>query len=185
MQTGRLKAFNFQKWIDEHKHLLKPPVGNKLVFEGTDTVVQVVGGPNARADYHDDPVEEFFYQLKGNMVLRVVEEDGEPPRDIHIREGELFLLPANTVHSPRRPVDTIGLVVERQRHEDEEESIRWLCDSCGNLLYLHQQVITDLGTQLKPVMELFWSREDLRTCSACGTVMQKPTEPPPPVPDAD
>ncbi len=94
MQTGRLKAFNFQKWIDEHRHLLKPPVGNKLVFEGTDTIVQVVGGPNARADYHDDPVEEFFYQLKGDMVLKVC-DDGKF-YDVPIREGEVFLLPATS-----------------------------------------------------------------------------------------
>jgi hypothetical protein len=71
MQSGRLKAFNFLKWINENAHLLKPPVGNKKVFEDGDMTVQVVGGPNERVDYHDDPVEEFFYQLKGNMVLKV------------------------------------------------------------------------------------------------------------------
>ena len=73
MAARRLHAFNFQNWIDEHQHLLKPPVGNKKVFEDGDMTVQVVGGPNERTDYHDDPVEEFFYQLKGDMVLKIVE----------------------------------------------------------------------------------------------------------------
>ena len=91
MASGRLQAFNFQNWIKEHQHLLKPPVGNKKVFEDGQMTVQVVGGPNARTDYHDDPVEEFFYQLKGDMVLKVV-DNGEF-YDIPIREGEVFLLP--------------------------------------------------------------------------------------------
>jgi 3-hydroxyanthranilate 3,4-dioxygenase len=101
MQTGRLKAFNFQKWIAENEHLLKPPVGNKKVFEDGDMTVQVVGGPNERCDYHDDPVEEFFYQLKGNMVLKV--GDNGNFYDVPIKEGEVFLLPPHVRHSPQRP----------------------------------------------------------------------------------
>ena len=101
MQTGRLRAFNFQKWIGENQHLLKPPVGNKKVFEDGEMTVQVVGGPNERTDYHDDPVEEFFYQLKGDMVLKVC-DDGKF-YDVPIREGEVFLLPPHTPHSPQRP----------------------------------------------------------------------------------
>lgn len=178
-----LAAINLAKWIEEHRDVLKPPVGNAMVYKDGEFQVMIVAGPNSRTDYHCEPGEELFYQLKGGITLKVI-EDGQM-RDIHIREGEIFLLPANTIHSPRRPVDTIGLVVERQRHEDEEESIRWMCDACGNLLYMFTGVITDLGTQLKPVMEEFWSRPDLRTCSKCGTVMEKPTAPPPPVPDAD
>lgn len=178
-----LAAINLAKWIEEHRDVLKPPVGNAMVYKDGEFQVMIVAGPNSRTDYHCEPGEELFYQLKGGITLKVI-EDGQM-RDIHIREGEIFLLPANVIHSPRRPVDTIGLVVERQRHEDEEESVRWMCDSCGNLLWMFTGVITDLGTQLKPVMEEFWSREDLRTCSTCGTVMQKPTAPPPPVPDAD
>ena len=100
MQTGRLKAFNFQKWIAENEHLLKPPVGNKKVFEDGDMTVQVVGGPNERCDYHDDPVEGFFYQLKGNMVLKV--GDNGNFYDVPIKEGEVFLLPPHVRHSPQR-----------------------------------------------------------------------------------
>jgi 3-hydroxyanthranilate 3,4-dioxygenase len=101
MTIGRLQAFNFQKWIAENQHLLKPPVSNKKVFEDGEMTVQVVGGPNERTDYHDDPVEEFFYQLKGDMVLKVV-DDGKF-YDVPIREGEVFLLPPHVPHSPQRP----------------------------------------------------------------------------------
>ena len=102
MPTGRLHAFNFQNWIDEHKHLLKPPVGNKKVFEDGEMTVQVVGGPNQRTDYHDDPVEEFFYQLEGNIVIKVV--DNGQFYDVPIREGEVFLLPRTcaTLRSGRK-----------------------------------------------------------------------------------
>src|SRR5512144_2148105 len=101
MATSRLRAFNFQNWIREHQHLLKPPVGNKKVFEDGAMTVQVVGGPNERTDYHDDPVEEFFYQLKGDMVLKIA--DHGQFYDIPIREGDVFLLPPHVPHSPQRP----------------------------------------------------------------------------------
>ena len=129
MQTGRLRAFNFQKWIDENQHLLKPPVGNKKVFEDGEMTVQVVGGPNERTDYHDDPVEEFFYQLKGDMVLKVC-DDGKF-YDVPIREGEVFLLPPHTPHSPQRPqAGSVGLVVEAAR-PTELDAFNWYCFECG------------------------------------------------------
>src|SRR5690625_6642239 len=62
----RFGPFDFQGWIERHRHLLKPPVGNKLVFEEAGMTVMVVGGPNQRVDFHDDPGEEFFYQLEGD-----------------------------------------------------------------------------------------------------------------------
>jgi len=70
---SELRAFNFKQWIDEHRDLLKPPVGNVVVWKDTDFIVMVIGGPNARTDYHDDPYEEFFYQLEGNMTLRIMD----------------------------------------------------------------------------------------------------------------
>ena len=124
------KAFNFQKWIDENEHLLKPPVGNKKVFEDGDMTVQVVGGPNERADYHDDPVEEFFYQLKGDMVLKV--GDNGNFYDVPIREGDVFLLPPHVRHSPQRPAGSIGLVVEPKRYDaDPFDAFEWYCFECG------------------------------------------------------
>src|SRR3989442_5397501 len=117
MASGRLQAFNFSDWIREHQHLLQPPVGNQRVFEDADMTIQVVGGPNERTDYHDDPVEEFFYQLKGNMVLKV--GDNGSFYDVPIKEGEVFLLPPHVRHSPQRPAGSIGLVVEPARADDE------------------------------------------------------------------
>ena len=133
MQPDGCKAFNFKKWIDENEHLLKPPVGNKKVFEDGDMTVQVVGGPNERADYHDDPVEEFFYQLKGNMVLKV--GDNGNFYDVPIREGEVFLLPPHVRHSPQRPAGSIGLVVEPKRQPDELDAFEWYCFECGALVH--------------------------------------------------
>src|SRR5262245_21055086 len=132
MTTGRLHAFNFQKWINENQHLLKPPVSNKKVFEDGEMTVQVVGGPNERTDYHDDPVEEFFYQLKGDMVLKVV-DDGKF-YDVPIREGEVFLLAARVPHSPQRPQQgSVGLVVEAARPH-ALDGFEWYCFECGALV---------------------------------------------------
>ncbi|MFN8518536.1 MAG: 3-hydroxyanthranilate 3,4-dioxygenase [Chloroflexota bacterium] len=168
-----LNATNLAQWIEDNRASLKPPVGNKLLYgQDSEFQVMIVAGPNVRTDYHCEPGEELFYQLKGDITLKVI-EDGVS-RDIPIREGEIFLLPGNTIHSPRRPAGTMGMVVERQRREDEEESVTWYCDNCGTQLYQFVGVITDLGTQLKPVMEHFFGDESLRTCSACGTVHPLP-----------
>ena len=112
-------AFKLQAWIDEHRHLLKPPVGNKCIVDG-DFIVMIVGGPNQRTDYHWDEGPEFFYQLEGEMVLKI-QEDGMA-RDIPIKAGEMFYLPPRTPHSPQRLPDSIGLVIERKRlaHEPND-----------------------------------------------------------------
>lgn len=166
---------NFKKWIDEHRHLLKPPVGNKMVYEDADFIIMVVGGPNARKDYHYDEGEEFFYQIEGNIVLKVIDEAA--PRDIPIRDGEIFLLPPRVPHSPQRPANTVGLVVERKRTEDELDGFQWYCEKCGNKLYEEFIRVTNIVTQLPPIFERFYSNKDLRTCKKCGTVMEPPQKP--------
>ena len=110
-----LLPINFKEWINEHRHLLKPPVGNQVVYQDTEFIIMVVGGPNIRKDYHINKGEEFFYQLEGNMILRIREKG--KPKDIPINEGEIFLLSPNIPHSPQRFENTVGLVVERKRHE--------------------------------------------------------------------
>jgi 3-hydroxyanthranilate 3,4-dioxygenase len=168
MRTGRLQAFNFKKWIDENQHLLKPPVGNKKVFEDGEMTVQVVGGPNQRADYHDDPVEEFFYQLKGNMVLKV--GDSGNFYDVPIREGDVFLLPAHVRHSPQRPAGSIGLVVEPQRYDDELDGFEWYCFECGALVHRVELKVKHLVKDLPPLYEAFYANEAARKCKNCGAI---------------
>ena len=114
---GTLAAFNLKKWIDEHRNSLKPPVGNVLVFKDSNFQVMIVGGPNQRNDYHVDPGEELFFQIEGDIVLKVI-EDGTP-RDLPIREGEMLLLPPFVPHSPQRPAGTVGMVIERERLPEE------------------------------------------------------------------
>jgi len=169
MVTGRLQAFNFKKWIDEHQHLLKPPVGNKKVFDNSEMTVMVVGGPNERVDYHDDPVEEFFYQLKGDMVLKVV-DDGKF-YDVPIREGEVFLLPPHVRHSPQRPQEgSVGLVVEPARQPDQKDGFEWYCFECGNLVHRIEVKVKDLVKDLPPLYEAFFADKTARTCKKCGAV---------------
>src|SRR6266513_2827982 len=123
--TTKLMPLNLNRWIDEHRDLLKPPVGNANVWENTEFMVTVVGGPNSRTDFHIDDGEEFFYQIKGDITLKVL-EDGAVV-DIPIREGDIFLLPSRVPHSPRRPAGTIGLVIERKRQSHEKDGLLWLC----------------------------------------------------------
>ena len=85
------KPFNLKKWIDDNRHFLKPPVGNKQVYlENEDYIVMVVGGPNGRKDYHFEDGEELFYQLEGDITLKIINEDGKP-EDIQIREGDITI----------------------------------------------------------------------------------------------
>ena len=176
MATGRLQAFNFKKWIDENTHLLKPPVGNKKVFEDGDMTVQVVGGPNERCDYHDDPVEEFFYQLKGDMVLKV--GDNGNFYDVPIKEGDVFLLPPHVRHSPQRPAGSIGLVVEPSRAADENDAFEWYCFECHSLVHRIEVKVTHLVKDLPPLYEAFYNDEKARTCKKCGAI--HPGKKPPP-----
>ena len=172
---SKLAAFNLKKWIDENRHLLKPPVGNKEVFPAHDFIVMIVGGPNARKDYHLNPTEELFYQIEGDITLKVI-EDGQK-HDIAIREGDIFLLPPYIPHSPQRPANTIGMVVERQRPEGKQDHLQFYCEKCGAMVHEPEFDMKDIVNQLKKVMEAYWSaaNADLRTCKKCGAVMTPPT----------
>jgi 3-hydroxyanthranilate 3,4-dioxygenase len=167
-----IQAFNLRRWIDENRHLLKPPVGNKQVFKDSEFIIMAIGGPNSRKDYHDDPGEEFFYQLEGDMVLKTM-QDGRAV-DVPIREGEVLLLPPHVPHSPQRFAHTVGLVVERQRQPGERDGFLWYCENCSRELYSEYFELTNIETQLAPVFERFFSSTDKRTCKHCGAVMQPP-----------
>ena len=122
----KLAAFNFDQWLNENRHLLKPPVGNAQIWEDADFIVTVVGGPNVRTDYHDDPREEFFYQFQGSATLKIMEADG--PYDVALDEGAIFLLPPHVRHSPQREPDSLGFVIEQRRLEGEKDGFEWFCE---------------------------------------------------------
>jgi 3-hydroxyanthranilate 3,4-dioxygenase len=164
-------AFNFREWIEANRAQLKPPVGNKRVFRDGDFIIMVVGGPNARKDYHVDPGQEFFYQLEGDMLLKTM-QDGRAV-NLPIRAGEILLLPANVPHSPQRPAGSVGLVIERARHPGEQDGFQWYCEGCGAPLYQEFFVLTDIEKQFPGVFERFFASEDKRTCKHCGTVMAR------------
>jgi 3-hydroxyanthranilate 3,4-dioxygenase len=166
------KPFNFKTWIDEHRHLLKPPVGNKLVFEDAEFIVQVVGGPNSRKDFHYDEGEEFFYQIEGDILVKI-QEDGKCV-DVPIKEGEIFLLPPKVPHNPIRGENTVGLVIERKRREGELDGLMWFCENCNEKLYEEYFVLDDITTQFQGVFKRFYGDESLRTCKNCGSLMQPP-----------
>ena len=162
-----LAPLNLNAWINEHRHLLKPPVGNACIWN-SNFLVMVVGGPNARSDYHINPGEELFYQVQGDIVLRVI-DDGTP-RDFPIRQGELFLLPAGVPHSPQRPAGTVGLVVEQPKAHREDHHLRWFCPRCRAVLHDVAFQPVDLGKQIKAMLAEFNGSEGLRTCKQCGAI---------------
>jgi 3-hydroxyanthranilate 3,4-dioxygenase len=158
---------NLNAWIDEHRDLLKPPVGNAQIYQDSHFIVTVVGGPNHRTDFHDDPCEEFFYQLRGDMVLRLW-EDG--PRDVTIHEGEIFLLPAHVRHSPQRPVaGSVGLVIEVQRPPGAVDAFEWYCPECQTLVHRAELVLASIVDDLPAVFAGFYDDVEARTCR-CGWV---------------
>ena len=167
-----MKALNFKKWIDDNRHLLEPPVGNQQIWLDREFMVTVVGGPNARNDYHVNEGEEFFYQVEGNIILRVL-DDGKP-EDIAINEGEIFLLPPKVPHSPQRPANTVGLVIERRRLPHEIDAFLWMCERCGHKVHEESFHLEDLVKQLPPVFERFWGNAENSTCKHCGVRMTKP-----------
>jgi 3-hydroxyanthranilate 3,4-dioxygenase len=164
-----LAPLNLHAWIEEHRHLLKPPVGNACIWN-SNFLVMIVGGPNVRTDYHINPGEELFYQVEGDIVLKVI-EDGKP-RDIPIKQGELFLLPARMPHSPQRPAGTVGLVVEQPKAFTENQHLRWHCRRCHAIVYDAEFQPVDIGKQIKEVIERFKGSEALRTCKQCGEMYQ-------------
>ncbi len=166
------KAFNLQKWIDENRHLLKPPVANKNLYpEGTDYIVMIVGGPNARKDYHYNETEELFFQLEGNITINIQEDGKAVP--IQLGPGELFLCPAKIPHSPGRTAGSIGLVIERVRKGTTmKDGLLWFCEKCNNKLHETYFTQNNIETDFQPRFKEYYESEELRTCKKCGTIME-------------
>lgn len=164
------EAVSLSDWIAENQHLLKPPVGNKQMFPtGDDFITMVVGGPNQRTDYHVDPYEEFFFQVKGNMHVNLMTESG--PARVDIAEGEMWVLPRQLPHSPQRPEPgSIGLVIERVREEGTLEKFRWYCPECGAVVHEVELQVRDIVKDLPPLFTAFYESEATRTCQRCGAL---------------
>jgi 3-hydroxyanthranilate 3,4-dioxygenase len=163
---------NFKKWIDENRHLLKPPVGNKVVYEDTNFIVMVVGGPNSRKDFHYNETEEFFYQLEGNIVVKV-QDDGKMV-EVPINEGDIFLLPPKIPHNPCRPANSIGLVMEYKRNDNQKDGLLWFCEQCNHKLYEEYFPLENIATQFQGVFIKYYEDINLRTCKNCGHIMEPP-----------
>lgn len=168
----RLNPIVLKEWIEEHRELLKPPVGNKVIW-AEDFIVMVVGGPNSRSDFHFDPGPELFYQLEGEMILRI-QEHGEL-KDIPIGPGEMYLLPSEVPHSPQRMPNSIGLVIERHRLAHENDGLQWYCPNCNAKIFEKYFHLNNIELDFPPVFEEFYSSLEHRTCDACGTVHPLPS----------
>jgi len=165
------RPFNLQNWINENRDILKPPVGNKNLYaDAGDYIVMIVGGPNARKDYHYNETEELFYQLEGDITVKI-QEDGKPA-EIQIKEGEMFLLPARVPHSPIRPENTVGLVIELKREDSRQDGLLWFCDNCNQKVHESYFHLTNIEKDFLPRFKEFYSSQEKRTCPNCGDTME-------------
>jgi len=163
---------NFKAWIEENRHLLKPPVGNKVVWKDADFIVMVVGGPNSRKDYHYNETPEFFYQVEGDIVLKII--DKGTPKDVHIKEGDIYLLPPKVPHSPQRGANTVGLVIEYKRPEGVRDALLWFCENCVTKLYEEDFTLDNIETDMPKIFDKYYNDKEKRSCPNCGEVMQPP-----------
>jgi 3-hydroxyanthranilate 3,4-dioxygenase len=166
------QPFNLTKWIDENRHVLQPPVANKnLYVESDDYIVMIVGGPNARKDYHYNETEELFYQLEGSITV-YIQENGEK-KAMTLNAGDIYLHPAKVPHSPSRTENSVGLVIERKRAgKGFTDGLLWFCDSCNHKLHEVYFELHDIEKDFLPHFKAYYTSEAMRTCSKCGTVME-------------
>lgn len=160
-----MQAFNLNSWIRDNRHLLQPPVGNKVLWKDREFIVMAVGGPNSRTDFHVNQGEEFFYQLEGDMILRIMNTNGKM-QDVSIRAGDVLLLPGGVPHSPQRPAGSVGLVVERRRRPEEKDGLLWICEKCETKLYEEFFILTNIETQFPAVFEKYYSSPSVK-CPKC------------------
>lgn len=161
---------SFPAWVESNAHRLKPPVGNQQIWANSDLICTVVGGPNQRTDFHDDPFEEFFHQFKGNASVLIADR-GKIER-IHLREGDVFLMPAHVRHSPQRPEPgSLCTVIERSRPPGEIDAFEWFCAGCGALVTRIEVQLLSIVEDLPLAYRRFYeSTDSARTCGQCGTI---------------
>jgi 3-hydroxyanthranilate 3,4-dioxygenase len=166
------KPFNLTNWINENRHLLKPPVGNKNMYiDAQDYIVMIVAGPNARKDYHFNETEELFFQLEGSITVYVQEEGKKVA--MQLNAGDMYLHPARIPHSPVRTENSIGLVIEKKREgQSLKDGLLWFCENCNHKLHEVYFDLIDIEQDFLPHFKHFYHSEELRTCEECGTVME-------------
>jgi 3-hydroxyanthranilate 3,4-dioxygenase len=170
--------FNLDHWVDKFRDQLKPSVGNKPLFEEDGMIAQIIGGPNTRIDFHDDPVQEFFYQIKGGMILKVI--DDVEIKDVRINEGEVFMLPPHIRHSPQRPVPrSYRLIVESPRMAGMLDAFEWYCFVCMACIHRIEVPVDNIVDDLPPLYEAFYADDAARTYGDCGAVYPGKGKPPP------
>jgi 3-hydroxyanthranilate 3,4-dioxygenase len=168
-------AIDIERWIADNRARFKPPVSNVVMWPNPDLIVQMLSGPNARTDFHDDPYAEVFVQLKGTLLLRIVED--HRLRDVHIKEGEIYVCPAHVRHCPQRPADSFGLVIEIQRKGDEIDAFEWYCPNCASCIHRVEMKLRDPQADARragDIFNAFYDNVTQRTCTHCGTVHPRP-----------
>ena len=181
-QPDPTPPFNLMKWIEEHKDEFTPPVMNKQFYTGADDVIVFVStGPNTRNDYHVNPTEELFFQLKGDISVRIRPPGEQKPREVIIREGEMWLCPRKVPHRPQRPANTVGLIVEFPRTYNSDvvldDALRWYCEECDTLVHEAKFRLASIDKDLHEAMDNFWNGPvEGRTCPNCGTVIERAGE---------
>ena len=169
-----VSPLNIKAWIEENRALLKPPVGNKCVWNDGEFIVMVVGGPNNRKDYHYNETPEFFYQIEGDIILKII--DNGVAKDIHIKEGDIYLLPSKVPHSPQRGAKTVGIVIEYPRPSGVEDALEWYCENCNHQLFRAPFVLDNIETDMPAIFDRYYSSQEKCTCSKCGTKMEAPNK---------
>jgi 3-hydroxyanthranilate 3,4-dioxygenase len=175
MNDATQTAVDLEQWIADNRTRFKPPVSNVVIWPNPDLIVQMLSGPNSRTDFHDDPYAEVFIQLRGTMLLRIV-EDGRV-RDIAIKEGEIFVCPAHVRHCPQRPADSFGLVIEIQRKGEDLDAFEWYCPKCVNCIHRVEMKLRDPQADAQRaagIFNAFYNDIARRTCNRCGTVHPRP-----------
>ena len=132
----------------------------------------VVGGPNSRKDYHYNETPEFFYQLEGDMVLKII--DKKTPKDVHIKEGDIYILPPKVPHSPQRGANTVGLVIEYPRSKKMKDALEWYCENCNNKLYRKKFKLDDIESDMPAIFDKYYGSAKKRTCKKCNSIMEPP-----------
>ena len=162
-----LASFNLMRWIADNRALLKPPMLNKPIWRDSDFTVMILAGPILRNDFHVNPFEEFFYQLEGNMSVKVV-EDGAI-REVPVAEGNVMLMPPRLPHSPQRPeAGSIGLVIERRRPAGMMDAFEWYCEGCATRLHRGEIHLSNFAAERDRLFEQYYGSIADGACPRCG-----------------